>query len=194
MTVIATMLENERSILHPSETPLKSKVNNKLQKHDAAPLAWGTAGSMNIGIDRFGEWLKHYQWPPTDWASFETEVANKLSELNAEEKEYILLAKAKPEYYDVANALVVGWLNGSPRILELTCRGTSNIINENFYAIGSGGLNAKIIDKAFDFAMLNKPPLEKLRLNLKVVCETDLYCAEPIHIWRVEPDGITELN
>lgn len=149
---------------------------------------------MSVGIDRFGEWLGNYQWPPTDWSSFQTEVANKLSELNLNEKESISLTGARPEYYDSAEALVVGWFNDISRIFEITTRGSSDVIRENFHAIGSGGLYAKVIDRAFEVARLNKPTVERLHLNLQVVCQTAQNCEEPIHIWRVEPTGITKLH
>jgi hypothetical protein len=204
MTVIASLRESATSILiaadsgraellgHPPQI-FASKVDNKLQKHSKAALAWGTAGSASIGVDQFGRWLENFRWPPTSWEDFKDQATHELAELNAKVRQSVLFAGAKPEYFDVASALVVGWLNGKPQVLEISDRGTSYVIDDKFYAIGSGALSARIIDRAFTAAGLDKPPVERLLLNMRLVCEVASYCAEPIHIWRVESAGVTEI-
>src|SRR5215216_3828757 len=169
MTIIAAMRESADSILIGAESGqtesdigLRSLYLTKLQKHPSAPLAWGATGNPTIGINRFGSWLSQFDWPPTDWPSFQNEVVKQLSNLNGWQREMSKLAGVEAKSELLAEVLIVGWLD-TPSIFAVDDEGAMVIPDKDmeFYAIGSGGVHARLIYTAFTAVNVNAPVIER---------------------------------
>lgn len=199
MTIIAVMWESDSSILiaaNSGQTDMPEELRSihldKLQSHLIAPLAWGATGNTTIG-ERFGEWLKNYEWPPQDLIVFQDELATALAKLNGKQREIIKLAGGEAKEDNLCSVLVAGWLN-APFAFEIDDFGQITPINKehNFSAIGSGGPHAKLIHAAYTIGpvTVNASALDKMGIILDIAAQKAHHCDPPIHIWRVTSNKI----
>jgi hypothetical protein len=204
VTIIAVVWEGDDSILiaaDSGETEMpdgtRAKYLHKLKKHPTAPLAWGMAGDMNIGVN-FSEWLQEYEWPPKNLTIFREELATELADLNGKERERIKRAGFKAKKDDFCDALVAGYLD-TPFAFGISYRGKIGLIEKEhgFDAIGSGSAHAKITYRAYTLpeGVSNAMPniLYKMRLTMEVASVQVQNCDLPVHIWRITKDKIERI-
>lgn len=195
VTAIVALKESDKSIwigsdgIHTTSNGLREKSLGKLHQFSNIPLAWGTDGLGSTGDD-FSGWLASET--PGKWKSFTETVKRKLAGLNGDQKA-ITVQLARTEWRNdfACSALIVGWAEGELGIWEFDPLGfATSCLPEGFAAIGGGGDMALIAWKTLrDLPGLSAE--EKLRRILTVVATTDPRCGLPIHIWHVEPSGIT---
>lgn len=111
-------------------------------------------------------------------------------------RKQIYSSGANIEYRHLAQALIVGWLNGVPGILELDELGQSYRVvpEERFHAIGSGAHDFKLINRVFDALNVDNTLLDRLQLSMELTADGAPYCERPIHIWRVTAKSIEVLS
>jgi len=172
-------------------------VMQKLQRHDSAPLAWGTSGNPALGIDQFTEWLKSYPWPPKSKAEFQDKVAKKVSEINGKQRGRCKSAGVEATEEELFSVLVAAWLDDDAFVLAVDNRGVIDSIDSlSFHAIGSGRIFAKVVNTTIN--SLTPSPfsdwVERFRFTVKLVASVAPACSSPMAIWKLERSGITELS
>lgn len=201
MSVIAAMWEGDSSILLAADSALtepayavRSRYPVKLRKHETAPIAWGVAGNPTLGY-RFSEWLKQYHWPPDDEFSFEDDCATGFAQVCGKQRAVIKLSGAKPEPDDFADVLIAAWLK-RPILFQVNERGVIYAVEREmeFHALGSGGLHAKVAYSVIKTATVQGSLAAKLHLVLSHASTIAIGCSPPVHVWRVQRDGIDVLS
>jgi hypothetical protein len=199
LTLIAALRESDTGVLiaadsGESETPgdLHSLQLYKLRQHPRAPLAWGAAGSGQIGHVEFTRWLEGIERLPATWDRFQDRAAERLAQLNGRRRELARLACAPGAEGDTATVLIVGWLD-RPEIVELDDSGGATAYwDRGFMAIGSGKPHALIAYRTLSLVPdAQLPPLQRLRWIMDVAAGMVRDCAPPVHVWRITRDGIT---
>ncbi len=169
----------------------------KLQRHNSAPLAWGTSGNPALGIDRFTDWLKSCPWPPKSKAAFQDSVAKKVAEINGKQREHCKSAGVDPTEEELFSVLVTAWIDDEAFVLAVDNRGViASIEALSFHAIGSGRIFAKVVNTTIN--SLTTSPfsnwVERFRFTVTLVASIAPACSSPTAIWKLERSGITELS
>lgn len=199
MTVIAAQIDlaakciwvgaDSCETLMPSEIRLADP--SKLQKHPTSPMVFGACGNPEIGKDDFGLWLKKQPSLSKDWDKFKKQAANKLAELNGQQRQRTLLAGVTPGDNDGATVLLASWLDG-PEILELGDDGKpTSHTQRGFYAVGAGAPVALVAHAVLADCITDLK--DRFTRCMNAAATMGQLCAPPIHIWRVAADGVTEV-
>jgi hypothetical protein len=201
MTIIAAMWETDTSILIAADscvTEMPEEVRSldfqKLDSHPSAPIAWGISGNPTIG-ERFGKWLKSYNWPLQDLSVFQDDVATHLSELNGKQRSIMALAGSQPGENDLSDVLVVGFL-ATPFSFVVDERGliTTYKQSDRFHAIGSGKTHASLISFALSTINVSISKAELFNHIMTLASSKAKYCSPPISILRANSEGIEKVQ
>lgn len=200
MTIVAAYREDSGSVLIAADSlitednDVRSLSNDKIQHHATAPLAWGAAGNTTISMMQFGEWMHQLAWPPVDWPTTRTAIAEHLSRLNGEQRRLCTLAGVEAKSGDLGHILVVGNFGGSMEIFTVDGLGVVSIIpqEQEFAAIGSGSPHAIIAQRALGYAS-SATAYTKLRILMSVAADCAPTCAPPVHIGRLTANGYEHL-
>ena len=198
MTVITVLRESEDSILiaadsggHESPGPTRIRIPDKLKRHPLVPVAWAGAGGDSIG-ERFTGWLQDEGLE--NWNNCRSDAGNKFAELIGDVVQRISISQRRPARPDeLAQALLVGWLDSQPQIIELDDRGVdTSYLVEGFHAIGAGKLYAYTAHRTLQRYRLR--PLSRLNRIMRIAATMAVQSDLPIHIWRVTSEGIQEVQ
>jgi hypothetical protein len=172
---------------------LKSNNSMKLFKHDKEKIVWGTAGNRGLGRDDFSPWLRKLD-VNGDWQELKTKVADKIAELNGEQRIRTTKAGVVPTDDMVINCLLVGWINGEPQILEFTDKGIiDSYIVDGFRAIGSGWV---VATSAYN-TLVNIIGIDnenKFKIILNTTIRSIVTCGGQGVILRVKKDCIEDVE
>jgi hypothetical protein len=101
-----------------------------------------------------------------------------LRSLNNRRRQQEAPSSGKPEYFYLASALIVGWLNGFPQVMEIDDHGRSFFVDreQGFHAIATGAFYFRLISKVLDVVKPEMKPLARLRLGMELTADTVVYC------------------
>ncbi len=182
--------------------PVKATTDKKIGHVDNPPLAWATAGDEAIG-DLFGEWLRQQLAQtlsePLTWERAVGPSVLKLAEFNGVRVQASQLNRTllEPERI-LCQVLLVGYLAGMPEIVHLEVSGdwTMHVAaGRTFAAMGAGARHA-----AMAYEVLREKrllPTEGIPIIREVTELTARYapgCEPPVHIRRVTPEGVEEVD
>ena len=182
--------------------PVKATTDKKIAHVDNPPLAWATAGDESIG-DLFGAWLRQQlaQTPsePLTWERAVRPSVLKLAELNGVRVQASQLNRTRLEpERDLTQVLLVGYLAGVPEIAHLAVNGEWTLhvaAGRTFAAAGAGAHHA-----AMAYEVLNEKDLlptdgaDAIREVAGLAAKHAPYCEPPVHIWRVTPEVVEEVD
>lgn len=198
LTIVAIMKESEDSLLLAADRQITGDairvLRLKLRKVPNQQIAWSSSGNSSIGLGEFGHWLERYDFDGKDWWSFGLDAADKLSELNGNQRKRTELSRAKLRDEDICAAvLIAGWLKGEIRAFALTSVGIlSDALEGNFNAIGNGGDFAVVAKTAIEMCGVNLDCFTTLRFTMESVAGHVVGCNAPIDIWRINKDFIED--
>ena len=178
------------------ETAIIRSLKAKLDKLDTLSVVWGTSGDEFTG-DEFGDWLKTCSFEGKDWLALANDATDKLAELNGHRKRTARMAGVRLKDEDLTDALIVGYLDGIPEIVEIDHKGETSLHIRNnrlFSAIGSGSPHARIIFYALCRVPGFQRNLQGMRFVLSVATQLDPKCAAPIHVMEITENGIVDLS
>jgi hypothetical protein len=178
----------------------RSTYNNKIKIHPSTPIAWGSAGNYTIGNEWFSNWLRNYDFQGKDLISFQIDVASSLSKLNGEQRKLIVLSGAEVAPSDLAEVIIVGYLD-EPFIFTVDDRGVVSTYDKEqlFHAIGSGGSHAVIANTTVsimnnDFLKNSLTPNAILNITMLIASNKAKNCEPPIHIYRITEFGVENVS
>lgn len=203
VTVVSVLWESDDSILVAADSGvtevdglsiMKSSTDKKLQSHPSGELAWAITGNASIG-DRLTDWMMSYRWPPDNLDTFTDDVSAKVAELNGHRRRNLELARLKEKPDDTATILLVACLD-SLYVVVIDDSGNFTRYRRAeypFYAIGSGGPHARLIDAAYRAIHLSIIPIvQRMNIVMGLASIKEQQCSPPINIWRVSKQGITK--
>jgi len=164
----------------------------KLEYITDPPVCWATSGDSAIGQE-FDLCVRNIDWGMATWDEVKNITESEIARLNGKWRRLQRAAGKKPDPYDVANALIVGFVQGEGRILKLTDRGPGEFITGSFAAVGSGEPHAFI-----SYQVLRKlvtPPMPHERKTIEAIIEltaqtNSQQCGGPIQTLRVSRGGL----
>ena len=199
LTVIVAMKESDDSLLIAADSmniesdQLKADHQVKLHKHDKENIVWGFTGNRGLGRDDFSPWLKTFD-AGGDWQKFKIKVADKLAELNGEQRNRSSKAGIQPSPESTITCLLVGWLNNKPQILEFTDDGRiDSYLQDSFRAIGGGMVVAHRAYGAL-LRVTGIEPLDKFKIIVDTTIKSAAVCGGIPFIQRVKRDGIEDIK
>ena len=164
----------------------------KLHQIPDAPLAWGCAGNPEL-IQKFSVWLEQYQWPPSNWATFEGHIRAKLADLNREERAFVERSGAQWSSDFGVTCLVGGWLHNEPHIVSLYHDGVKGSLENNeFDHIGSDSTFATVSYYSLSY-VTGMPQEVRAHIVLHATSQLAPRCGLPYNLWRITHSGIEEI-
>jgi len=197
MTVIIALRESDTSILlagdgEVSEEGALRLTLQKLRKHHSKPLAWGYIGNNIIDNEGFSQWLQSDK-RPNEWIPFVQQAIKEFSELNGRQIQLVKSTGRIPTPKDMIACLLIGWLDKA-NIVELSESGkATSYIDAGFHAMGAGKVHAYTAQRVLS-TIGGYKPLDMLNMIMEITTSLASGCGKPYWIWRITPDGVTELN
>lgn len=197
LTVIIAMKESNDALLIGADKmsiegkALKVAGSSKLFKHHNKNIVWGCAGNKHIARGDFNPWLQSLDIGD-DWQALKKTVADKIAELNGEQRARTIRAGIKPDENHVISCLLVGWIKGKPKIIEFTHDGKiASYIDDGFQAIG-----AVVIPWSAYTAMskVTRSNEKKFKTILRTTVNLARDCGGGYDIIRVKRDNIEEVK
>lgn len=164
----------------------------KLEYINCPPVCWASSGDSALGQE-FDLCVRGIDWSKASWEEVKKITEAEVARLNGKWRRLQRVAGKKPDPFDVANALIVGFVQGEGRILKLTDRSPGEFITARFAAVGSGEPHAFIA-----YLVLRKlldPPLPHERRTIEAIVSltTEMnsqQCGLPIQTLQVSPEGV----
>lgn len=209
MTVVAAMfLDNQILMAADSQQthavldgPIYKESIAKLLAHKQFPVVCSFSGGGDVGQE-FCRWFCNANFTEsTDWQSFREVACHELNRLNGDKRRAMELAGVKPTDNDTAHALVTGYLQEVPNILEMGNDGTyawhmNTPTPTNFTAIGSGKYHVLMAKRTLEhwFSATNQNvPFDARLLRFVVEVGTSMApdCSFPVEMVRITATGVT---
>lgn len=198
LTVIIAAKESDDALLIGADKmnlesdQLKVGSSTKLFKHLKENIVWGCAGNREIARNEFSPWLQSLDIG-NDWQAFKKRVADKIAELNGEQRARMEKAGVKSDDNSVITCLLVGWIKEEPQIIEFTNDGKiDSYIEDGFQAIG-----CKVIPWSAYIAMSQIKGINnevKFKIILKTTVSLARDCGNGYDIMRVMKDGVEDVK
>lgn len=198
LTVIVARKESDDALLIGADKMniesdlLKIGGASKLFKHHKENIVWGCSGNREIARYEFSPWLQLLD-VGNDWQVFKKRVADKIAELNGEQRARMRKAGVEPDENSVISCLLVGWIKEEPQIIEFTHDGKiDSYIKDGFQAIG-----CKVIPWSANIAMSLITGVDnenKLKIILKTTLSLAKDCGGGYDIMRVRKDSVENVQ
>lgn len=197
LTVIIAMKESSDALLIGADkmniesNQLKVVVNTKLFKHPKENIVWGCAGDKEIARHEFNPWLQSFDIG-NDWQVFKKKVADKIAELNGEQRARMRKAGVEPDDSSVISCLLVGWINEEPQIIEFTNDGKiASYIEDGFQAIG-----IQRIPYGAYMATIHAEASNEMKFKniLATTLSLAINCGKGYNIMRVTKNGVEDVK
>jgi len=197
LTVVIAIKESDDALLIGADRmnlendQLKVASSSKLFIHPRGNIVWGCAGNREIARNEFSPWLQSLEIG-NDWQVFKKKVADKIAELNGEQRARMKKAGIEPDENSVITCLLVGWIKEEAQIVEFTNDGKiDSYIQDGFQAIG-----AKVIPWSAYKAMnqVNAANEVKFKIILNTTINLARDCGNGYDIMRVRKDGVEDVR